>query len=482
MEDPINRGGYGLDFEPLIAAGGRVFWMPKPNDADILMHHKFCVVDHLWVINGSYNWTRRAQRNHENITVMDDPDMARQFLLKYEQLKVLVAGAAQSSQQESPEKALLRLQKLTQAFRLGDDEDIRYEARKLSGVLAILQEAPWLADAMAVLELVERGQYGTAAECASRLVASLQSLTLWQDPEVPALQLELESLMIQLASLETEKAEMLSRISHFERMTILYLGSSLAEAQLLKKAIAEYLKQQNPEDEQAKREAREAEEEYEAYRQARNEAENNRPRDLDEAQQKDAKNRYLRAAKVLHPDRADESEKDLCEKYFKELQHARSRNDLDRIIELQEDAEITKANALIAKGQVEKARELVASMPPSPNPTIREFQTLAQQPDTLDAFVEKIKVWISQLGLIVGASTGEREKVQLLARVQQMRKRVDKELANLQALAQHKTWKTICAVEDPIAYFDKQREVLTRAIAQLRKTAEKLGLEVPQSP
>ena len=34
------------------------------------LHHKFCIIDDIIIINGSYNWTYYAQKNEENIMVL----------------------------------------------------------------------------------------------------------------------------------------------------------------------------------------------------------------------------------------------------------------------------------------------------------------------------------------------------------------------------------------------------------------------------
>jgi len=36
------------------------------------MHNKFCVIDSKTVVTGSYNWTKKAQSNYENITIIKD--------------------------------------------------------------------------------------------------------------------------------------------------------------------------------------------------------------------------------------------------------------------------------------------------------------------------------------------------------------------------------------------------------------------------
>ena len=52
-----------------------------------VMHNKFCVIDYETVITGSYNWTRQAALNEENIVVFKDKKQADQFLQKFYSLR-----------------------------------------------------------------------------------------------------------------------------------------------------------------------------------------------------------------------------------------------------------------------------------------------------------------------------------------------------------------------------------------------------------
>ena len=52
-----------------------------------ITHHKFCVIDLERVINGSYNWTVKAQYNEENITIMDDRKTAKEFAERFLSIK-----------------------------------------------------------------------------------------------------------------------------------------------------------------------------------------------------------------------------------------------------------------------------------------------------------------------------------------------------------------------------------------------------------
>lgn len=85
VNDEINRNS-GIDYEKLIKFGGKVYW--QENLSSSLMHHKFCVIDNNNVITGSYNWTRKANSNIENIIILkNEVQSAKQY---YDEFKSLV--------------------------------------------------------------------------------------------------------------------------------------------------------------------------------------------------------------------------------------------------------------------------------------------------------------------------------------------------------------------------------------------------------
>jgi phosphatidylserine/phosphatidylglycerophosphate/cardiolipin synthase-like enzyme len=61
---------------------------------DGLMHHKVFIIDEQIVVTGSYNFSRSAEeRNDENILVIYNTDIAREFLKEFERVKAQVALA-----------------------------------------------------------------------------------------------------------------------------------------------------------------------------------------------------------------------------------------------------------------------------------------------------------------------------------------------------------------------------------------------------
>lgn len=77
------RSNTGGEFERLKAAGLDVRQANTPN----LMHHKVLIVDRKIVAVGSYNFTRSAEEfNDENIVIIENQDLAEQFLQVYDAL------------------------------------------------------------------------------------------------------------------------------------------------------------------------------------------------------------------------------------------------------------------------------------------------------------------------------------------------------------------------------------------------------------
>lgn len=75
--DVINKDSF-LDYSRL-NIGKSYLKMTEAKNGNIL-HHKFCIIDDNTVINGSYNWTYRANHNNENINIISDN---KELTIKY---------------------------------------------------------------------------------------------------------------------------------------------------------------------------------------------------------------------------------------------------------------------------------------------------------------------------------------------------------------------------------------------------------------
>ena len=48
-----------------------------------IMHNKYCIIDSKIIINGSYNWTKKANYNNETITINESKELAEKFLKNF---------------------------------------------------------------------------------------------------------------------------------------------------------------------------------------------------------------------------------------------------------------------------------------------------------------------------------------------------------------------------------------------------------------
>ena len=92
IDDYINNGDWGLNFQHFINIGGKLYYGKEENP----MHHKFCIIDNSILFNGSYNWTYYAEsRNVENtIKFINNVPLNQQFLSEFERLKLTLTPAS----------------------------------------------------------------------------------------------------------------------------------------------------------------------------------------------------------------------------------------------------------------------------------------------------------------------------------------------------------------------------------------------------
>lgn len=78
--DDINSQS-GIDYSKIQIGRSECFEISKDTE---LLHDKFCVIDFKKVITGSYNWTYKASVNSENIVIITDPNIATQYITRFE--------------------------------------------------------------------------------------------------------------------------------------------------------------------------------------------------------------------------------------------------------------------------------------------------------------------------------------------------------------------------------------------------------------
>lgn len=86
VNDDSNNARYKCQIDSLICLGARVIMI----NASGTMHHKFCVIDEVRCLFGSYNWTINAElRNIEDLNICDEPQLVYNYLQEFIALREL---------------------------------------------------------------------------------------------------------------------------------------------------------------------------------------------------------------------------------------------------------------------------------------------------------------------------------------------------------------------------------------------------------
>jgi hypothetical protein len=355
LNDDINAI-YGINPDEIRAAGGEMHLIGSKSET---MHNKFCVIDSQTVITGSYNWTKNAKTNDENITLTKgDVLLAADFIQEFNRLKQKYLGTAPDS---LPDAALLikRMQLLKSTIDLQDAEEISYQMGKLRQVMGNGQ-IMFGSETSLVLNLLDAKRYGEAARLLEQTLQKASSLTLWSDPEISGLKLEIHALGLQAISLENERQEISQTIFFFELQYRQLLGGLIEEILRLKELIASQAAKDAPQSEQKQQNYQEAKNDYEHFREEQKKA-NNTPKKpkLSQSEEKEIKDLYRKITKLTHPDMVAVEFEKSAEAIFIQATKAKESYDLDALQAIL--ANLESGNAFEMKYQALHEREKLLS-------------------------------------------------------------------------------------------------------------------------
>lgn len=317
--DDINLNS-AIDFDELIVYQSKVYKIGN-GDSD-LMHNKFCVIDYNTVITGSYNWSYKAESNFENVIITTgDATLAEQFISEFNNIRKQYYPDAVNEEIVFPlSKIIKRLEILKNYILLEDIEELSREIAKL-------QAYNYNSDLHSILEFVEKEEFASAINEIQNFISKNQQLSIWIDPEIAALKLEIKILENQLNSYDNEKIELEKVLSDFQRRHTIELGEIILDILRLRKLKfksdkAKFEEAEN--DEKQYREQVDAEKEKDVH-------------ELTEEQKTELKKKYRKATVLCHPDKfANESAEiqKQAEDIFKELNEANEKNDVQRVSEI----------------------------------------------------------------------------------------------------------------------------------------------------
>lgn len=407
--DEINQGPGGLNFQRLRNLGGQVIFLPPGSRDAPTMHHKFCVIDSASVITGSYNWSKKARSNDENITVVtDSADFAGRYLDTFESL--LVRSGNGSPVVADADAARRRLEMIRNLVLLGEQDDVATHVRKLRPIAEGLEVS-------GIISALDQGEYTAALEQIEAYLRKATGLMVAGFADIPRLRFQLETLELRLESLSDEKAELERRLITFNRRHDDALGDLIKRILKVQAELARLAAdRKNDEELEAEAAAQDAEEAYKNYSRQHADLQSAEPLPkLDDEAERELRSLYRKACSLCHPDKVPEEKKDSAHLVFVQLQEAYKRNDLAGLRAIHE--------ALAAGG-----------LPGTRSTTLTEVESLkaaiAELEYAIDMLVVELKALQESDGIRLAnvAGAGEADWERYFA---QQRESLEKELARL---------------------------------------------------
>lgn len=319
-----------IKYRDLINKGGQIFWIGKEGAYAPLMHNKFCIIDNTILIFGSYNWTQKAKSNHESITVIEeDYNLILDFNQEFDKIKDKYYNP---NSEVDWGKVIIRLETLLNVIRLEDEEDINYQSDKIKSLLPKKATDEKTTTISSILNLCKKKEFSSAVNAIQEFTRIYKQITIYQDPLVPALQLEIRGLEFQVSSLEDEKTDIEKLISTYQSQYNIELGDLIKKILLLKKQLAKFDVEQDKENKEKQKEYDEASSDYDDFSKSYEEnLKEPKPFELSEEKLKELKQNYRKATKLCHPDKVTDEQKEQAQRVFTELKTAYDNNDLEKV-------------------------------------------------------------------------------------------------------------------------------------------------------
>ena len=310
--DHINQQSY-VDYSQLNIGSSAAYLIGDGKKE--LMHNKFCVIDSDVVINGSYNWSYKAEKNHENILITKgDHVLAEQFIKQFKKIRNTYFDPQDHAPDLPLDKIIKRLEIIKNYVILEDIEDIARENAKLK--LYFFQQ-----DIADITQALQKHQFDTAITLIDQFIKNHQALVIYNDIDISSLKLEIRQLEHQLNAYDNEKIELEQLCSEFQHRHAIELGSYIKRLLHLRKIFTK----DDPEgyseavqDEKDYKEQVEIESQKTMY-------------DLNDEQRIKLKKAYRQASQICHPDRVNEDIKDIAQEIFIQLNQAYKKNDIDEV-------------------------------------------------------------------------------------------------------------------------------------------------------
>jgi len=329
-----------IDFEHLNIGKSKVYKIGKGYSG--LMHNEFYVIDCSTVITGPYNWSDKAKSNFENIIITsNDRTLAEQFISEFNNIRRQYYPDAVNEEIGFPlNKIIKRLEILKNYILLEDIEEINKACSKLN-------QYEFNSDLQDIIEDIKKEEFGLAINKIQIFISRNQQLSIWTDPDIEALKLEIKNLENQLNGFDNEKIELEKLLSEFHHRHTIELGEIILDILKLRKLKfkADRIKYEEAEnDEKQYREQIDTEKEKEIFK-------------LTEEQKTELKKKFRKATVLCHPDKIADQFKEAAQRIFIKLKQAYDVNDLKQVSEILEELE--KGNYFKTKSETVLEKDLL---------------------------------------------------------------------------------------------------------------------------
>jgi len=242
---------------------------------------------------------------------------------------------------------ITRIEIIKSLISLEEEDEINTHISKL-------EQLALSASLKSIIVFLKEKSYTTAVIAIDVFIKQHRNLTIYHDPKIDALKLEIKSLEAEINFLSNEKAALEKLIHEFGIRHTKELGELLIKILQHRKANTKGTPQQQ-----------EAEDDYNSYHQEYEATKNEEVATLTSEEQNELKSKYRKASKLCHPDVVSEEQNELATKIFAELSAAYEKNDLKRVKEILENLEngtlfIAKSDAInemqMLQSEMEKQR------------------------------------------------------------------------------------------------------------------------------
>lgn len=264
---------------------------------------------------------------------------------------------------------LKRLELISSAISIEEEEIIGLQVNKL--LMLELDE-----EAQAIVALVQNHNYECVIDSIAVYVKRFSGLSVYEDPQIQGLKVELRALEKELNRLSEDKNECITQINTFNTTYYKHLGAIVEEILRLKRELAQKAFEKGDLDEEA---LRASQEQYHSFNEEAMSQAKEAPMELTAEEEKELKKLYRKASLLTHPDIVADMFKDGASDIFVALNTAYKKKDLAQVEQILKGLE-SGLNFTYASDEIDD-KELLR----------HKAQTLRAKINTLKADIFKLK-------------------------------------------------------------------------------------------